>query len=216
MMRLFTVIIGCVVLMPLARAANVNITFNDFLTRQLPAINEIEQEREQIFREFRMEGTRTAIPPNASTNRGRFGKTVWANERLVPEISQYTVERLFHALFVSGLKQVAPAFAGTLHVEITKLRVEDFSIASISQPNTQIKGKIRVQDELGNTIFEDSVWTSLVVGFSAAREYTGDDYAYREGALNTRIGPIAAEFSEKVLETVFPGTDAPGVVIVEL
>lgn len=213
---LLLAICGCITPSFAENTSAVKVTFSDFLNKQLPRINAIEQERERIFREFRMEGTRTAIPSNASNNRSRFGATEWGNERLVPELSEYSVENLFHALFEKGLQRVAPEFDGFLEVKITKLRVEDFSLASISQPNTQIKGEVIMRNADGQLIAEKTIWTTLLTGFSAARVYTGPDYAYREGALNTRIAPIAVEFSEKVLESLFPDSDAPGVVIVEL
>ena len=48
------------------------------------------------------------------------------------------------------------------------------------------------------------------------KNYHGPDYAYRAAALSTRVGPIAAEFTEKVLTTLYPEYDAPGLVVIEL
>lgn len=196
-------------------SADVEVTFSDYLASKMDRINAIDEQREAVFREFRTEGTRTGIQPNARLNRGRFAGTQWAHERLFPNLEDYTIPGLIKAMMERGIKEADPDFKGSVQLEIDKLRVQSFSLAALRGPNTQMSGDVTVLDAAGNVLQQHYIWTAIVPRYTAARSYDGPDYAYRAAALNTRIGPIAAEFTEKALRTLYPGYDAPGVVVVD-
>ncbi len=195
--------------------ADVEVTFSDYLVGKMDRINAIDGQREAVFREFRTEGTRTAIPSNARLNRSRFAGTEWANERLFPELEDYNLPALIKAMMERGIKEADPAFDGTVQVKIDKLRIQFFSLAALRGPNTQMSGDVEVLDAAGNVVKQNHIWAAIVPRYTAARGYDGPDYAYRTAALNTRVGPIAAEFTEKALRTLYPDYDAPGVVVVD-
>lgn len=195
--------------------ADVEVVFSDFLNAKMDRITAIEEEREAVFRDYRTEGTRTGLPPSARLNRSRFPGTEWANERLFPDVKGYNVPALFKAMMERGIREADPGFDGAVTLEIEKLRIENFSLAVISSRNTQVSGKVIVHDAHGNLVAEHKIWSSLVPEYSASQTYNGPNYAYRTAAMSSRIGPAAAEFTEKALEKLYPGYDAPGLVIVD-
>jgi len=213
---MMTVAAAAALLMPGSAAlAEVEVTFADRLQAKMDRINDIDTRREEAFREFRTEGTRGGLPPNAKLNVSLFAGTEWGNERLFPDIKDYSVPALFQVMMERGIKEADPAFDGMVKVRIKKLQIQSFSLAALRSRNTQAGGDVTVLDKDGNVVAEHYIWVSPVPEYTASRSYTGPDYAYRKAAVTTRVGPIAAEFTEKALKKLYPGYDAPGLVIVD-
>ncbi|SDE07118.1 hypothetical protein SAMN04488071_1993 [Kordiimonas lacus] len=208
--------LGAALMVPAAAAqADVTVSFTDRLEAKMDRINAIDGRREEAFREFRTEGTRGGLPPNARLNASLFAGTEWANERLFPDIKDYNVPALFQAMMERGIKAADPDFDGTVTVKIKKLQIEAFSLAGLRGRNTQAAGDVTVLDADGNMVAQHYIWASIVPAYTASRSYTGPDYAYRKAATTTRVGPIAAEFTQKALGKLYPDYDAPGLVIVD-
>ncbi len=207
--------VAAMVVPSVAAEADVKVSFTDRLQSKMDRINAIDLKREEAFREFRTEGTRGGLPPNAKLNASLFAGTEWANERLFPDIKDYNVPALFQGMMERGIKAADPDFDGTVVVHIQKLQVQSFSLAALRSRNTQAAGDVVVLDAAGNELARHYVWAALVPEYTASRSYTGPDYAYRKAATTTRIGPIAAEWTEKALKKLYPDYDAPGLVIVD-
>ncbi len=196
-----------------AMAADVEVVFSDFLAGKVDTISAIDKRREKVFRKFRTEGTRSSIPPRAILNRSRFSGTEWGNERVIPDFKDYDLPTLIKAMMDRGIKEADPDFGGKVTVKIEDLKIKDFSLAVINSFSTRMIGDVLIQDADGNPVSEYSISAYLVPSYTATRNYDGPNYAYRAGALNTRIGPIAAEFTQKALKEMYPDYDAPGLII---
>lgn len=194
--------------------ADVAVLFEGFVADKMDRISSIDKNREAVFRQFRTEGTRTQVEARDALNRSYFAGTEWGNERIFPELEDYSVPGLIKGMVERSLKAADPDFKGTVEVTIDKLRIKDFSLAVVSAASTQMGGKVRVLDAAGNVTAEHDVWAGMAPEYTAANNYTGPDYAYTAAALDTRVGPIAAEFVEKLIETLYPNFDAPGAVVV--
>lgn len=194
--------------------ADVTVQFEGYVADKMDRITSIDKNREKVFRQFRTEGTRTQVQPRDALNRSYFAGTEWGNERIFPNVEDYTVPGLIKGMIERDLKAADPDFSGTVEVTIDKLRIKNFSLAVVSAGSTQMGGKIRVLDAAGNVTLEQDIWAGMAPDYTAANNYTGPDYAYTAAALDTRVGPIAAEFAEKTIEALYPDFDAPGAVVV--
>jgi hypothetical protein len=193
-----------------AATDNVEVKFSKFLDKRMDRISAIDKNREEVFRQYRIDNATSIQRPRGVLNKGRFFQTEWANERLIPDIEQYSVPALITEMMKRGIEGANPdGFDGRIVLEVDKLSVGNFPLATISNFNTRMKGKVKLFDSAGELVTEHKIWTALVPKLTAERNYQGPDYAYIASAGETRIGPIAAEFSAKALEKVFPGYDAP-------
>ena len=198
-----------------AASAEVEIIFAGNLSGKMSKVSSIDAKREKVFREYRAEGTRPSLKPRASLNRSRFAGTEWGNERLIPNLDDYGAQGLLEAMMERGIKEANPAFDGNIVVEIEKLKIKNFPLASMKSFNTRMVGTVKMMDAAGSLVAEHKISAYLVPEYDASTSYDGPDYAYLPGALDTRIGPIAAEFTEKALKEMFPGYDAPGLVVLK-
>jgi len=194
-------------------SADVEIVFSDYLQDKMSRISLLDKKREEVFRQFRTDGTRSSISSRASLNRSRFSRTEWANERLIPDIDNYDVPSLIRAMMERGIQEADPDFDGKVITTIETLKVASFPHTALNSFNTRIAGNIQMLDAAGNLVAEHDISAYLVPKYTGSRHYTGPEYAYRSGALSTRVGPIAAEFTEKALEKMFPVYDAPGLIV---
>ncbi|WP_417451643.1 hypothetical protein [Kordiimonas sp.] len=196
-----------------AAQADVTVKFDGYVADRMDRITGIDKNREEVFRQFRTEGSRTQVKPRDALNVSYFAGTEWGNERVIPNIDDYSVPGLIKGMLERGLREADANFAGTIEVTIDKLRIKNFSLAVISASTTQMSGTVKVLDAAGNVTAEHDIWAAIVPEYSASNNYTGPGYAYTGPAVDTRVGPVAAEFTEKVLETLYPDYDAPGLVV---
>jgi hypothetical protein len=190
----------------------IELSFSKYLDKRMDRISAIDKRREEVFRKFRRDGGRQAQRPRDALNNSRF-QTEWANERLIPDIDDYSVPTLISEMMKRGVDAANPeGFDGKIVLEIKDLFVANFPLASINSFNSRMKGVVKHYDASGQLIAEHKVWTALVPKFSATRNYKGPDYAYLTTSGATRVGPVAAEFTAKALEKVFPDYDAPDLV----
>lgn len=199
----------------LAASDMVELSFSDYLNKRMERISAIDKQREEVFRDFRRDGSRQAQRPRDALNKNRFFDTEWANERLIPDLNQYSVPGLITEMMERGIKEANPdGFDGRVVLEIDEMFIADFPLASITSFNTRMKGRVKHYDAAGKLIAEHKVWTALVPKFDVSRNYKGRDYAYLSTAGATRVGPVAAEFTAKALEKIFPEYKAPSLVYI--
>ena len=195
-----------------ASDATVELVFDEYLSKRMDSISRIDKQREKVFRKFRRDGSRQAQRPRDSLNNSRFFNTEWGNERLIPDLDDYSVPALITEMMMRGIKEADSDFDGRVVLEVTNLNVANFPLAAIQSFNSRMEGSVKMYDASGKLIAEHDVWTAIVPNFSASRNYKGPDYAYRGTAAATRVGPVAAEFTEDALNKLFPDYDAPGAV----
>ncbi|UTW54975.1 hypothetical protein [Kordiimonas sp. SCSIO 12610] len=191
----------------------IELSFSKYLAKRMDRISAIDKQREEVFRDFRRDGSRQAQRPRDRLNNSRFFQTEWANERLIPNLDDYSVPALIEEMMKRGIEEASPdGFNGRIVLDITELRIANFPLAAINSFNSRMKGVVKHYDENNNLIAEHKVWTALVPKFTAGRNYQGRDYAYLTTSGTTRVGPVAAEFTAKALEKIFPDYDAPDLV----
>jgi hypothetical protein len=195
---------------------NVEVNFSSFLEKRMDRITALDKQREETFRKYRRDGARQSQLPRDRLNQSRFIQTEWANERLIPDIEQYSVPSLITEMMKRGIQGANPnGFEGRIVLDVDKMRVARFPLSAINSFNTVMEGKVKVFDRHGNLVDEHKVRTTLVPKFTASRSYDGEDYAYLTTAGSSRIGPIAAEFTAEALEKAFPGYEAPSLVFLQ-
>ncbi|MCJ9427943.1 hypothetical protein [Kordiimonas marina] len=192
-------------------SAEVQVEFVGYLARYMGDISRIDARREKSFRQYRSERSAGDVPVITKRPPDRTDKTDWANERLFPNLADYNVPDLFMKMLERGLKAADPGFKGKLVVSIDKMKIGDFSVAVIrASRRTQMAATVSLYDANGKLVKRQRVVTSLHPKHWGLGPYAGPDYAYAPGAFNTRVGPLAAQFTEAVLETLYPKYDAPG------
>lgn len=195
--------------------AEVNVEFTGVVAERMNRIAAIEMKREESFRKYRNEDVVWGPKTKAVFDRSYFSGTEWGNERLIPNIEDYSVPGLLKAMMERGIKAADPSFDGSVHITVEKMRIANFPLAVIGSTRTDMKGIVRVLDASGNLVAEHEIWSGLVREYSVSSHYDGPNYAYRAQAVHKRVGPIMAEFTEKVLETLYPDYDAPGLVVLQ-
>ncbi|MCK0067912.1 hypothetical protein [Kordiimonas laminariae] len=197
--------------------AEVTVTFSDYLNKKMGQIDRIEKSRESKFREASAEGPNPRVATGAAVLKTRFRDMNWGNAELIPDVDNYNVEALITAMMELGVKEAAPDFEGNINLHIKRINVNNFAAVSIASRNTptRMQGTVSVYSREGDLIAEQKVMATVNrPNLSSLREFEGRGYAYAAAAKDTRVGPIAAEFTQKALERIFPTYDARGAVLV--
>lgn len=202
---------------PAVASRHIEIIFSDRLTRSLPAIDRIERVREERFRASRTDNSadRRSVFRHVAA---RSPATLWAGERLIPDLADYSIESLLRALVAANLEHAMPDFEGTLTLEINRLKIAGHSLALLRGSNSYVIGKIALRGPDGEVLFEDRVSASLVVRPNLALDHQGPEFAFAETDESDRAGPTLSYFVEKALERAWPDRKAEihGPVIIRL
>ena len=182
----------------------VEVEFSPTLTKNMDRINRLEQTLEERFRK---NGTDRTNPRETAVH--RFAKsetegTVWAGERLIPEVSDYTIENLLKALTADNINRAVPGFRGTIRYRIDSLKVSDHSVALLRGVSTYVIGSVSLIDPDGAVRRTEKISANLVVDPSVDTSYKGPKYAFLETEDSDRVGPALAYFVEKALERLWP------------
>lgn len=198
--------------------ADVKVTFSNYLNKKMDVINRIEVSRESKFRENQVEGPNgNTVGVTTTFYKNRFRHVKWGNEKLIPNMADYTVENLITAMMEQGMREAAPDFDGEVKLHIERLNVNNFAAGAIRSKNvpTRMRGWVSVYDAAGNLVKEEKVSSiAYNVNVTFVRDYDGRGYMYQSSAADTRVGPVAAEFTEKALKKIFPEYNAQGAVLV--
>lgn len=214
-MRTFKTILTTLVvaLIVPAVSADVHVTFSEELNEKMDRIDAIEIRRETQFRKHGIESIGNVNATRLKFEARRYRGTEWGNERAIPELKDFSTQNLIAAMIERGVEEAAPGFEGDIHVHVKKLKVANFSLATLQSFQSWMEGDVTVKDADGNILDEHHINTGIVPKFSVSTRYKGRGYAFRDRYVGTRVGPIAAEFSQKALEKMYPSYDAPGLVV---
>lgn len=226
-MRSTALVICLLVLVPAAASAqvlppmdgfSVEVTFSKSLERRMASINALEQRLEERFRQSRHYAR---SPRDAGSQRfaeSRTSGTQWAGERLVGEVSDFTLDNLVKAMVAYNVDRAAPDFSGRIEIEIDALKLTNPSIAYLESFQSYAEGRVKVTDADGNVLFDKEVRTNLVINSTVDASYDGPELAFAETDPSRRVGPTLAYFVERALERVWPAqkSDIVGPVIIRV
>lgn len=196
-----------------AAAMDVEVKLSPRIEKNLKSIDRIELRREAFFREYRVEGANRRPVGNLNVN--RFSETEFANERLIPDIDDFSFTNLASAMAEHSLEA-----AGGLQddqkllVEIDNFWVSNYSLNKFATFTTRMKGTVSLLDASGDVVASKDVDTALVPQFTQSWNYQGSEYAYLIDSANVRVSPIMANFIKKGIEGVYPEADVPGPIFV--
>lgn len=196
-----------------ASAMDVEVKLSPRIEKNLKSIDRIELRRESFFREYRVEGANRRPVGNLNVN--RFSETEFANERLIPEIDDFSFVNLAAAMAEHSLSKVEEHNPGhKLVVEIDKFWVTNYSLTKFASFNTRMVGTVSLVDAAGKTVASEEVDTPIVPQFTQSWNYQGSEYAYLIDSANVRVAPLMATFLEKGIERLYPDADVPGPIFV--
>ncbi len=196
-----------------ASAMDVEVKLSPRIENNLKSIDRIELRRESFFREYRVEGANRRPVGNLNVN--RFAETEFANERLIPEIDNFSFANLAEAMAAHSLSTVeAHDPDHKLVVEIDNFWVSNYSLNKFATFNTRMVGTVSLVDASGQTVASEKVDTPIVPQFTQAWNYQGSEYAYLIDSANVRVSPVMATFLEKGIERLYPDADVPGPIFV--
>lgn len=191
-------------ILPQTDGYTVEVGFSDNLQSRMASINSLEQRLEARFRESRHYAK---SPRGAGTQRfaeSRTQGTEWAGERLIGDVSDFTLDNLVKALVAYNVNRAAPDFAGRIEIEIDELKLTNPSIAFLESFQSYAEGRVKVTDADGNVLFDENVRTNLVIDSTVDTSYDGPELAFAETDPSQRVGPALAYFIERALERAWP------------
>jgi len=201
-----------------AQEFDLAVTFSDKLQSRMAVINHSEQLAEKRFRD---DHTAARTFPASGTQRFAALDTAsaeWAGERLIGDVSKYTLENLVRAMTAYNVTRAAPDFNGRIELTIDRLHLSNPNVALLEGPNSYARGRIRVLHADGNLLHESKVHANLVIQPTTDRAYNGPKLAFSEIDPSKRVGPTLAQFVERALEQAWPERkrDIVGPVIVRI
>ncbi len=182
----------------------VEVEFSPAVARKLDQINRVEQTLEERFRKNR---TDRIVQRNAGVLRMakvQTEGTVWATERLIPDIKDFTVSNLVKALAADNINRANPGFRGTVRFRIDHMKVANHNVAFLSGPSTYVLGTVSLVAPDGKELRTEKISANLVVDHTVDTAYTGPKYAFMETQDTNRVGPALAYFVKKALERLWP------------
>lgn len=191
-------------ILPSTEGYSVEVTFSDKLQERMASINSLEQRLEERFRENRHYAK---SPSGAGSQRfaeNRTAGTEWAGERLIVDVSDFTLDNLIKALVAYNVNRAAPDFAGRIEIHIDELKLTNPAIAFLQSFQSYAEGRVKVTDANGNALFDKKVRTNLVIDSTVDPSYDGAELAFAETDPSQRVGPTIAYFVERALERTWP------------
>lgn len=191
-------------ILPPIEGYDVEVSFSNDLQERMASINTHEQNLEERFRDNR-HGARSSR--EAGTQRfaeTRTAGTQWAGERLIGEVSDFTLENLVTALVAYNVNRAAPDFGGRIEIKLDSLKLTNPSIAFLKSFQSFAEGHLKVTDADGSVLFDKDVRTNLVIDSTVDTSYDGPELAFVETDPSRRVGPTLAYFVERALERVWP------------
>ncbi len=194
-------------------ARDVDVQFSSRIEEDMKRIDRIELRREKFFRTYRVEGANRRPVGNLNVN--RFRETEFANERLIPDVEDFSFKTLVAAMAEYDLQQVKDRNPDhKLVVEIEDFWVSNYSLNRFNSFTTRMVGTLSLVDASGAVVKTQEVDTVIVPQFTQSWNYTGSEYAYLDQSASVRVSPILATFLKKGIEGLYPGADIPGPIFV--
>lgn len=186
-----------------AGAVDVDIKFSQNLAKVMPKVNSIERQREDQFRRYR-QTKRTSFNNSRRLASAHWPAVQWANEVLVPDFDDFSVEALTRGFVSASLARAGVDGVERVVIELDRLHVKNYSITTLRGPSNYAIGSITAYDAAGNVIGTADVTANLVVDFLTAPRYEGNDFAFPDTSQHLRVGPTLAYFVYKGLGRIFP------------
>ncbi|MDT8410655.1 MAG: hypothetical protein RQ741_13740 [Wenzhouxiangellaceae bacterium] len=191
-------------ILPSTKGYSVEVTFSDDLQQRIASINSLEQRLEERFRENRHYAK---SPRGAGSQRfaeNRTEGTEWAGERLIGDVSDFSLDNLIKALVAYNVNRAAPDFAGRIEIHIDELKLTNPAIAFLESFQSYAEGRVKATDADGSVLFDKKVRTNLVIDSSVDPSYDGPELAFAETDPSQRVGPTLAYFVERALARIWP------------
>ena len=209
-------IVGAVLIVgaSVAVRADVKITYSPKLQKHLSEINEHEIRSETEIREDRADWKALALKRGVDPEKIERNRKPRTNDRLIPDIEDYSVTNLLKVMFERGVKEADPDFKGDVLVHVERLGVHTHAVSVLRAGDTYMNRYCGNWWHLmALLLWKKKVSANPVRRFVSDRQYDGPNYVYWQGSLNQTVGPIFAYFSKKALDRLFPDYDAPGLVV---
>ena len=196
-----------------AGAVEVDIKFSEKLANVMPKVNQLERKREEQFRRYR-QTKRTGFNNSRRLATARWPAVQWANEVLIPDFDDFSVEALTRGFVLASLERAGVSGVERVEVEVVRLHVQNYSLTTISGPTSYAIGSITAYDAAGNVIGAADVTANLVTDFLTAPRYDGSDFAFPDTSGRLRVGPTLAYFVHKGLGMIFPDREFARTVLI--
>jgi len=205
-------------IVPSADSYSVDVKFPEGVERRMLSINNLEQNFEERFREDRNDGTTLSRTGTQRFAASQTAGTEWAGERLIGDVSDYTLDNLVKSMVAYNINRAVPDFSGSIELTIERFKLSNPSIAILEWSESYARGRIKVTNADGRVLFDDTVRADLVVDTTVDSAYEGPELAFVETDPSKRVGPTLAYFIERALEQVWPehAEDFVGPVIVRV
>ncbi len=198
-----------------ASAADIEVVFSDKMARNMGSLNDIEQNREESFRETYDDNASQRGRSDRFLDISRFQNVDWAGETLVPEINNYTVETLFKALATETLNRAGmDALEGTVRFTIRTMKVAGHSLSFLRGQDSYVIGTVEHIGRNGQVLNSTKVSANLVIDVSVDANYKGPDFAFYATDAGGRVGPTLSRFIRKGLGKLFEGKKFNGPIVI--
>jgi hypothetical protein len=198
-----------------AYSADVSVTLSDHLNGLLGRMNDIEQTREESFRNYRSENLNTGKYRD-KISRSEYKDTPWAGEALIPNLADYSVEALAVEMLQAGLRTVNPADLpeGDIRLHIERIKIPGYSLNKISSSGQPyMSGNIDIVDASGAVVSSQKVLVNYRQLYTQALAYSGPDHVFLNGSQYQRVGPLLAQFVRAALGKVMDNSKVPNSVL---
>jgi len=198
-----------------ANAADIEVVFSDRLAKNMDTLNNIEREREEFFRETNDDTGSQRGRSSQFLHVAKLENVDWAVESLIPNVDDFTVERLIKAMAAETLKRADMGnLEGTIRLTIKTMKVANHSLSFLRGTDSYIIGTIEHIGANGQVLESSKVSANLVIDASVDASYSGPDFAFYATDSKDRIGPTLSRFIQKGLELLFKGRDFSGPIII--
>ncbi len=198
-----------------ANAADVEVVFSGRLASSMGSLNDIEQKREDSFRETYDDNASQRGRSERFFDIARYQNVDWAGETLIPNIENYTVENLFEALAEETLERAGMGnLEGTVRFTIKTIKVSNHSLNFLRGTDSYVIGTIEHIGRNGQVLKSENVSANLVTDVSVDTSYKGPDFAFYVTDSFDRVGPTLSRFIQKSLEKLFPDQKFSGPVVI--
>ena len=193
--------------------ATVAVNFGSGLSKFVSRIDRVESLREERFRKYYVD-TRSERRSSRAALRTMVGNIDFGGEIAVPNVDDFNTRNLVQGLVEESLKRAGIDYDGTVTVEIEVLKVQNHPVAVVANGPNWIRGSITLSgDGRNETVSLDS---HFVPAYTSNFSYDGPDFPFMPSDVDSRIGPSLAYFVHKGLSELFPDTEVPRAVIVQV
>ncbi len=183
-------------------ATEVIIEFGPEMQPHMERLNRFEKQRE-----IRIRGKR---PDSFYRSPSRWYGRSTAEERLIPDLNDYSIETLVQRMVDHNLKSIGQQDTErTLVVRIEDFYVDGYNLSVFDGPHELMRGRLMLLDADGTEIFNKQVMSYGIPKERGGSLYYGDGHPYPEAWFSRRFGPMLATFLHKGMSATFPDAEVP-------